>query len=173
MKLVEADKFNTGLSRLAAHGSGRLIPVKRLDDLDFPKPIMLKIDAEGMEADVLAGGTKLLETACPFVLFESWLNYDSPKQTLASLEILRSHGYRLFLPVLMFSKDDKTVMTTYGVDPEALFDSDSEPKLGLFEVTTANRYLFAPLLNILAVPPTRIAEIWAAGCVNLNDVPMP
>lgn len=169
MTLAEADSFYTGYAKLISTGAGRQIAVKRLDELDFPAPQVIKIDAEGMEADILAGGSRMLRAAQPFILFENFLDYDAPERTFAALELLAAHGYRLFMPALMFSKNGRTVMMKYGADPAALIAADPAPKIGLFEVNPENRYLLGSQLNILAAPPGRIAELWTVGSVNLNE----
>jgi FkbM family methyltransferase len=52
-------------------------PMARLDSLHFPKPpCLIKIDVEGYDLKVLAGGEKLLESGnFPPILFEAW-NFD-------------------------------------------------------------------------------------------------
>lgn len=169
MALAEADRFSTGFARLVSAGANRGITVKRLDGLGFPEPQVIKIDAEGMEADILAGGSNVLRTAQPFVLFENFLDYVSPERTFAPLELLRGHGYRLFVPVLLFPKNGRWVMMTYGADPAELLSAGAEPEIGLFEVNSANRYLLGLQLNLLAVPPVKVAGLWTAGFVNLNE----
>jgi FkbM family methyltransferase len=169
MALAEADSFSTGFAKLVSTGAGGQITVKRLDELDFPAPQVIKIDAEGMEADILAGGSNILRAAKPFILFENFLDYDTPAKTFAALELLLAHDYQLFVPVLLFAVKGRTVMMTYGTDPAALIAADAEPKMGLFEVHPENRYLLGLQLNILAVPIAKIPELWNAGFVNLNE----
>ena len=171
MTLAETDSFYTGFAKLVSTGAGRQITVKRLDELDFPAPQVIKIDAEDMEADILAGGSKLLSTAQPFILFENFLDYNSSERTFAALELLLAQGYRLFAPALLFPQNGRTVMMTYGADPSALLATGAAPKMGLFEVHPENRYLLGLQLNILAVPQPKIAGLWDAGFVNLNEPP--
>ena len=171
MALAEADNFSTGFARLVSAGAGRKITVKRLDELEFPEPQVIKIDAEGMEADILAGGSNVLSAARPFVLFENFLDYVSPERTFASLELLRGHGYRLFVPALLFPRNGRWVMMTYGADPHELISTGAEPQMGLFEVNPKNRFLLGLQLNILAVPPAKVAGLWTAGFINLNEPP--
>ena len=167
MTLVEADSLHTGLAKLVSAGAGRQINVKRLDELDFPAPQVIKIDAEGMETDILAGGSNLLSTSQTFVLFENYLDHKAPDRTFAPLELLLAHGYQLFVPILMFSVKGRRVMITYGTDPTALISTGAEPKIGLFGVNPGNRYLLGS--NVLAVPAAKVMELWTAGFVNLNE----
>lgn len=51
-------------------GSQR-VPVVTLDEIDAAVPALIKIDAEGAEAAILAGGTNLFQTARPRVLVET------------------------------------------------------------------------------------------------------
>lgn len=48
------------------------IPVRRLDDFDLRGVSILKIDVEGMEADVIAGGLVMIERERPTVYAEAW-----------------------------------------------------------------------------------------------------
>jgi FkbM family methyltransferase len=171
MALAETDKFYTGYARLVSTGAGHQITVKCLDELGFPAPQAIKIDAEGMEADILAGGSKVLSDAQPYILFESLLDHKSPVRTFESLELLIALGYRLFVPTLMFSQNGRTVMITYGVDPEKVMSAKAALHIGLFEVNTENRYLLGSQLNILAVPPAKLASLWNEGIINLSGAP--
>lgn len=53
----------------------------------------IKLDVEGMELDVLKGGSTFLETAMPIIFFEL-LETDFSNGTTGSLEYLKSLGYR-------------------------------------------------------------------------------
>jgi len=170
MTLAEADSFHTGLARLIPTVAGPQISVKRLDDLDFPVPQLIKIDAEGMEADILAGGSTLLSRSQTYVLFENFLDHRSPDRTFAPLEVLLAHNYQLFVPILMFSTNGRTVMMPYGADLATLISTGVELKIGLFGVNLGNRYLLGSQWNILAVPAAKVTELWTAGFVNLNEM---
>jgi FkbM family methyltransferase len=70
-------------------------PLSRLDSLSFPKsPCLIKIDVEGYDRKVLAGGVQLLESSqFPPLLFEAW-NFDWYKSEKDSLfAFLRGLGY--------------------------------------------------------------------------------
>jgi FkbM family methyltransferase len=91
---------NRATSHLAGFGtamaggvrSTRLVPTVTLDWLAarFPPPDVLKIDVEGAELAVLAGGTQLL-TGSPAVICEV-----SEQNAAAVSGILAGHGYTLY-----------------------------------------------------------------------------
>jgi FkbM family methyltransferase len=171
MSLTEKDSLQTGFAKLTSTEAGGQITVKRIDDLDFALPQVIKIDAEDMEADILAGGLGVLTKAQPYILFENFLDHANPDRTFGALEFLLNHGYCLFAPVLIFKVKNKDVIMTYGVNPEPLISEDADPKIGLFEVNLTNRYLLTPQLNVLAVPQAKLSELWEIGFVNLNKTP--
>ncbi|MGP8474073.1 FkbM family methyltransferase [Burkholderia sp. PR2] len=74
------------------------VPIARLDTLNFPKsPALIKIDVEGLELDVLKGGTAFLERhGFPPLLLEAWnLEWFSEKRA-ALLDYLKTLGYTWF-----------------------------------------------------------------------------
>lgn len=69
--ILSADKENLGATRLASDESGA-IQLVSLDGESFPKKVrLIKIDAEGMDADVIRGATELLRKSRPFVVCEA------------------------------------------------------------------------------------------------------
>jgi FkbM family methyltransferase len=173
MALEEPDSFKTGLARLSNSGEGMKISVMPLDELNLPVPGMLKIDAEGMESEVLRGTARILAVARPFVLFENFSNPLNPELTCKPFEILQSKGYGLYAPALLFREANYFVPATYGADFNELLDLDPQPQLGLFEVTIQNRFFLPQQLNILAVHSARVHELWEAGIVNLAKTAFP
>ncbi|MCY4030385.1 MAG: FkbM family methyltransferase [Acidobacteria bacterium] len=70
------------------------LPIVRLDDFyDQPRLDFLKIDVEGMEANVLQGAERLIRTHRPILYVEN----DRAEKSRALVELLRSRGYRLRL----------------------------------------------------------------------------
>lgn len=70
------------------------LPLVRLDDFyDQPRLDFLKIDVEGMEADVLRGAERLIRTHRPIIHVEN----DRAEKSRDLVELLRSQGYRLRL----------------------------------------------------------------------------
>jgi len=84
---------NCGAARLERASEGD-IEVMRLDDYlpSFSAPVaIIKIDVEGMEADVLLGAKAVLEACSPVVFAESW--GEAATQTLTA--VMDGLGYRL------------------------------------------------------------------------------
>lgn len=65
---LDAPKQNVGQERKAWNGD--LAPIKRLDSYTFPKVDAIKIDVEGMEMDVLRGGSDTIRKFHPAILIE-------------------------------------------------------------------------------------------------------
>lgn len=88
-----------------------LVACKRLDELDLPPPQFIKMDVEGAEAAVLAGGRTLLLRARPRLLIE----LHGVDLALQASEILRSLGYSgrpvgpraSIMPVLFLHESDR------------------------------------------------------------------
>lgn len=78
------------------------VEVKRLDDLvgkEIPEKIrLIKIDVEGGELDVIAGGASLIESCKPYILFEFGLGsaeyYDARPE--AMFDLLSSLGLSIY-----------------------------------------------------------------------------
>jgi FkbM family methyltransferase len=76
------------------------VPVHRLDTLlssiPLPPPELIKIDAEGLDLEVLKGAALALST-CQVVFIECAIMCDSmPNDALTVLRIMHDHGFRLF-----------------------------------------------------------------------------
>jgi len=76
------------------------VRIRRLDDFSYEKPVdLIKIDVEGAEAMVLAGGLGLLKRDKPFLVsefFPAWLRRVSGVEPESYLNSLRDIGYRIF-----------------------------------------------------------------------------
>jgi hypothetical protein len=129
---------------------------------------LIKIDAEGMEVDVMLGAKRTLEESRPIMLFESILYHACPRQTTAPMDILSHHHYRLFVPALVFIVDSQPVVAPYGVDTRPLVKVDSSPQVGLFELSRASRFLMKNQMNIVGVPEERMEAIWQCGIIDLQ-----
>jgi FkbM family methyltransferase len=169
LHLEETEKFKTGLARLSSIGSGSKVRVHTLDSLKFQPPDVIKIDAEGMESDILIGGDATLKEHRPFVVFENFLCFDDPNQTWSSLSILKDKGYRVFNPALIFRHGDGTVLASYGDSTDALLDFDPNPKTALIETTTTNRFLMRPQLNLFACHESRFSELSTEEFVHIGE----
>jgi len=79
------------------------VPVVRLDDVfDRDRLSLLKIDVEGMEKQVLAGATRILERFRPLIYVENETPADSP----ALLQMLEELGYVAYWHVVPFFSPD-------------------------------------------------------------------
>jgi len=170
MTVAEADPFDTGASRLAAGGAGQKIPVKPVDTLGFGSPGFLKIDAEGMEMEVLAGAVRTLAEAKPFVVIENFLDFEAPEKTYGAMDFLDKHNYRIFLPVLEFRGKDSSILLTYDRDYAASIGRNGQPRLGVVEVSTSRRFLLGNHLNFLGVHDENVDELWPAGIINFGKM---
>ena len=84
---------NFGGIPLSPGGSGDAVPVVRLDDVLQGRPAhLLKIDVEGMEAQVLQGAARLIGERRPFIYLEN----DRMDRSDALISLLWSMNYRLF-----------------------------------------------------------------------------
>lgn len=166
MTVAESDQFNSGLSQLASEGGGEKVPVTTLDEFKGPPPGFIKIDAEGMEFDILKGAVRVMREARPYLLFENFADYRNPASTCQPVDFLQAQGYKVFIPYLRFKAGQRMVSATYGSDYNSLFEQDGRPRLGLIELKPENRFLYGNQLNLLAVHGAREAELQAGGLVE-------
>ena len=170
MTVAEADRFNTGLSRLTADDGGQKIPVKPVDSLEFGEPGFIKIDAEGMELEILVGATRTLAEAKPFVVIENFLELEAPEKTYATMDFLEKNNYRTFVPVLEFSKNGSSMLLTYGRDYTPAVERGGQPRLGVVEVSARRRFLLGDQLNLLGVHSSRVEELWKLGVFDFGKM---
>ena len=166
--LEEAEKFKTGLTRLSGSGSGSRVRVHTLDSLKVQPADVIKIDAEGMESDILMGGERTLKEHRPFVVFENFLCFDEPDRTWSPISILKDKGYRVFNPALMFRCGSGPVLASYGDSIDSLLAFDPNPKTALIETTTTNRFLMRPQLNLFACHQSRLGELSTDKFVHIG-----
>lgn len=76
---------------LSPDGRGERCRLARLDDLPLPPPHLIKIDVEGHEAKVVAGGIRTIGQARPYVVFEDWSHHPKDHFTL-----LAGMGYTFY-----------------------------------------------------------------------------
>lgn len=128
--LVVRNASNAGANTLIQGGD---IPVTTLDD-EVEHADFIKMDVEGMELEVLQGGTQLIERARPAVLFEVNLSQlrahgTSPR---ALERFFTEHGYRLYVPIEqkdgMLARVHSATLLTAFIAPRAwLFFGESAP----------------------------------------------
>ena len=84
---------NFGGIALSPEGAGERVTILRLDDIMKERPVqLLKIDVEGMEAEVLRGATGLIANSRPFLYLEN----DRMDKSDALISLLWSLDYRIF-----------------------------------------------------------------------------
>lgn len=140
---------HSGLARLVDSGVGTAITVRRLDDLEFPPPSAIKIDAEGHESAIFRGGQRLLAKHRPFLIFEHRTSPLDQQIDMREpgLQFLESLGYRLFAPTFRFVDSQK---------------KSPRYELNLQELSPSRRT--SPTCdNLLACHGSRIDTLVAAG----------
>jgi FkbM family methyltransferase len=163
MKLELPDRFKSGLGRLRREGTGITIPVQSLDTSDLPPSRLIKIDAEGMETEVLEGSKLLLRRYKPFIVFESFLHFEEPEMTRSALRLLHAEGYRIFNPALAFGDAIEPLPASYGDSLDELLRNNSCPPTMLFPVNEVTRFLMRPQLNLFACHSSRVGELSSLG----------
>lgn len=151
------DHIHSGLATLdsVASGTPGAVTVSRLDELKLPAPDVIKIDAEGAEVAILRGAALTLQRAEPFVIFENMRNFAQPEETLAPLRLLRDAGHRFFQPVWRRALNGEDFL----VPTDGNFHAAARETLALVPVTVEDRFLRQDQLNLLSVPPARLAEL--------------
>lgn len=101
----EMDKgSNYGNASFVDYQTEHVIEVKKLDqiidELNLHTVDFIKIDVEGMEADILESAITTIETFHPTILFESWVNQESPEHCITKkcIAVLECFGYMFFEP---------------------------------------------------------------------------
>ncbi len=90
-EITPPPEHNWGQARVRATGTGP-VEVIRLDDLSIRGPVaLIKIDVEGMEADVLKGAWRLLKRKRPVLYVEA----QTPAHYAALRRLLRPIGYQM------------------------------------------------------------------------------
>jgi FkbM family methyltransferase len=86
-------EFNFGGVTLIGAQSGRRVPCHTLDQYaTLPRVDLIKIDVEGMEADVLRGGEQLLTRFKPVLYVEN----DRLEKSEDLIRLIANFGYRLY-----------------------------------------------------------------------------
>jgi hypothetical protein len=153
--MTMADGIRSGFAALSTDARGPRISTRKLDSLDLPRPGVIKLDVEGSEAKVLAGGREFLAASRPFIVMESWAPSGDPAQVLAPLELLENLGYVLFLPALLAKRDG----AVYALPRGGCDRKYAELDLALFRLRKEARFMFEDQINVLACPGSRLEEL--------------
>ncbi len=84
--------LNFGALALGDCVTGDQVPLVTLDGLALPQCRLIKVDVEGMEAEVLQGAADTIRRHRPILYVEN----DRPEASAELLALLRAFGYRLF-----------------------------------------------------------------------------
>lgn len=98
------DPFNSGHSHINTDNIGKgSIPLKKLDNFNFNKIDLIKIDVEGYEEEILYGAEQTIKHNIPVMVVEQRDHeYKKSLLSLPSIKILESWGYKI---VGKFNKD--------------------------------------------------------------------
>lgn len=148
-RMVFVDRVqHSGLARLDRMSGISPVRIITLDESGLPSPQVIKLDVEGEEHRVLLGAQRIISTARPFIVFETWAGAGSA----AATKLLRERDYKLYMPCLVVRHDD-------GVNFEvfAYLDvpSSRDVYLTLFPWEPEYRSLFRQHFNAFACPVER------------------
>ena len=103
---------NFGGLSLTGATVGDRVPLRTLDEFQFPACHVIKLDVEGMEVEALRGGARLIAAHRPILYAEN----DRQDRSEELLGLLRTWNYRLYLHAPpLFSPDN------YAGDTENIF----------------------------------------------------
>ncbi|MCW9034036.1 MAG: FkbM family methyltransferase [Rhodospirillales bacterium] len=127
----------------------------RLDSLDHPKPDFIKLDVEGFETEVMAGGMDVLTTAKSMLMFENWAYHDDHERTLRPIKKLQDCGYKLFVPMWWAGAP-----TNKLVWPEAHEPFPEGPKLMAYvPFDIEQRFALRSQINFICCHQDRLSEL--------------
>lgn len=139
----------SGLVQVTDKDTGLRVEKSTLDQLEFDRVDVIKIDVEGHELEVLRGGEETITRLKPAIILES--GYRRKRQDIEALKLLVSYGYMLYVPAVASEKDGQIVYD--------LTDSDSDTfGLKLMPFSPDQRGFFDRRVNVLALPRSRSAE---------------
>jgi FkbM family methyltransferase len=147
------DGIHSGNATLSAHTEGIKIRQQKLDDLKLLPPFLMKVDAEGHEATIFSGGTRLMEEAKPFILFENFRDTMHPEKMLDPLLVLQKSGYLFYLPLFV---DEWKGIPIHAGKQDCPPASAPEARLGLFEFLPEERCFLGEQINIFACHPDKL-----------------
>jgi FkbM family methyltransferase len=148
------DGLHSGIAKVTADGGDAEISLQRMDDLKLEPPNVIKIDVEGHEGEVLAGGIRTLGRARPMVVFESWIKPEQPSSTLSPLILLQDLGYAFFYPSWLVESDGYR----YGVSEVGAREGELL-NLALIPFDAEQRFVLKPYANILACHRDKLASL--------------
>jgi FkbM family methyltransferase len=130
-------------SRLEKVVATRRARISRLDDFSIDLIDVIKIDVEGAEAMVIAGGLNAIKAHKPVVIFESWITVDDS----SAFTHLDAFGYRYFVPTWKNQQGHMSISISDAIDPMDLV-------LVMFQ--PSERKNLPERINVIAIPPNRL-----------------
>jgi FkbM family methyltransferase len=148
------DGFSSGSARLSTSTESWLVKIEQLDHLGFPDPDVIKLDAEGEEANILKGGRELLQRTKPWIIFESLRDMTVPKNSLKVFHVLQNLGYVFFEPAFVLREEGRF----YAVHLSDVIGKEHQLSFGLFQLPLEKRFLCKGD-NFLACHKEKIPEL--------------
>lgn len=87
---------NFGAVSVSGSGQGERLPLVTLDSLALPHCRLIKIDVEGMDFEVLRGGSATIERCRPFIYMEAKKG-EATAAAIAGPDADWRHDYREFM----------------------------------------------------------------------------
>ena len=96
---MQLSDLETGASKITKGDDGMVsVKTSRLDELQLPAPMFMKLDVEGHEAKVIEGASNTILNNKPFIIFETWNTGTDYMASEATFDILRAFDYVFFRP---------------------------------------------------------------------------
>ena len=150
--LVQSGAATLHRSQRVRHIRGISVQLRTLDSLELTRLDLIKVDVEGHEAQVFAGGMRTLGRTKPIVVFENGRNLSDWKQSLRPLEVLEELGYMLFQPCWVGESSGRRC---FFWPDEGCQTAAPERLLGLVPVTVDKRLLHDGT-NLVACHPEKM-----------------
>jgi FkbM family methyltransferase len=149
------DGIQSGLARLTQNKSGFKVNTACLDDMNLPAPDIIKMDVEGHEEETLKGTVKILSNYHPMIIFENWLEPNSPEVTMAPLRLLKELGYCFFQPVW----SNYSTGSNFSVYEIPQIENSNAVELVLEPIIIEQRFLLTDQINIFACHDNNLAKL--------------
>ena len=113
---------NVGRFALGQAQEGEAVPVVTLDSLDLPAVKLIKIDVEGMEADVVRGARALISRTYPVLFVEN----NIPEKSAELIRSIQDLGYRCWWQLASYYNPKN-----FFSNPTNIFASVDRPEINL------------------------------------------
>ncbi|HEY1662294.1 MAG TPA: FkbM family methyltransferase [Verrucomicrobiae bacterium] len=152
-----ADGFSSGLAGLDEKKvEGRQsIKIASLDSLSFDPPDVMKVDVEGNEEKVFAGGKKLIEKHKPMIIFENVRAFTDVAGALSPIFFLNELGYVFYRLAWTRKMGQRSCYIGDDIE-ESVPDTEL---LTLVEFDPTERFVLADGGNIFACHKEKLPEL--------------